>query len=161
VIWRPFELRPEGTPPPDRSYIERSFNNYVRPLAQELGVVMHPPAASPKTRLAHEAALYAREQGRGQEMAHALFRAHWEHGRDIGQVEVICDAGLNAGIDPVELRDVLDRRAMQEACRLELQTAFDFGINVVPFFRFDRKVGARGLQTEDELRRLIDRCKQS
>ncbi|HWI62474.1 MAG TPA: DsbA family protein [Symbiobacteriaceae bacterium] len=159
VIWRPFELRPEGAPPKDRAYLEKAFKNYVAPMAAELGVEMHQPTAQPYTRLAHEAALWARQLGKGQEMADAIFRAHWVDGRDIGQPEVLADLALQVGLDPVELRGALHEGAAREQVEAELRQAAIHLIDAVPFFIFDGKYTARGLLSEADLRRAIARCR--
>jgi len=159
VIWRPFELRPEGTPPIDAEYAERGFRSRVAPMAAELGVEMHLPPVRPRTRLAHEAAFFARQQGKEAAMAAAIFRAYWVQGRDIGQVEVLCDIALQAGLDPVELRGALEGRTVREQVDAELRMAHINMIDAVPHFVFDGKFAASGLQQEAALRRAIDRCR--
>lgn len=159
IIWRAYELRPEGTPPADRSYIENSFKNHVAPMAKELGVEMYLPTVQPRTRLAHEAAAFGRQQGRGAEISDALFKAHWVHGRDIGQIEVLCDLGLQAGVDPVRLRECLEQRTLREEVEQELAGAHRYGIDAVPFFIYGGKVATRGLPTEELIRRAIARVR--
>ena len=159
MIWRPFELRPEGAPPKDRAYIEKAFTNYVAPMAAELGVEMHMPSVQPHTRLAHEAAVFARQVGKGAEMADAIFRAYWVDGRDIGQPEVLADVALQVGIDPVELRGALHEGTVRGQVEAELRQARIDLIDAVPFFIFDGKYTARGLLHEADLRRAIARCR--
>lgn len=159
MIWRPFELRPAGAPPKDRAYLEKAFRNWVLPMAAELGVEMNQPPVQPLTRLAHEAAAFARQLGREAEMADAIFKAYWVHGRDIGQVEVLCDVALTAGIDPVQMRAALDEGTMRSQVEEELRQSRIQMIDAVPFFIFDGKYSARGLQREEELRRAIARCR--
>ena len=159
MIWRPFELRPEGTPPKDRAYLENAFNNWVLPMAKELGVEMKLPAHQPLTRLAHEAAAFARAIGKGAELADGLFKAYWIESRDIGAVEVLCDIALNAGIDPVEMRGALEGRSQRDQVEGELRLAQQYRITGVPFFIFDGKYAASGLQREEQLRRAIAMCR--
>jgi predicted DsbA family dithiol-disulfide isomerase len=47
------------------------------------------PPVQPRSRLAWEATEFAREHGKAEAMSHALFVAFFEHGRDIGQQEVL------------------------------------------------------------------------
>ncbi|MDF2630647.1 MAG: disulfide bond formation protein DsbA [Symbiobacteriaceae bacterium] len=159
MIWRPFELRPEGAPPKDRAYIENAFTNWVAPMARDLGVEMRMPTHEPQTRLAHEAAAFARSIGKEAELADAIFKAHWVHGRDIGRVEVLCDIALSAGIDPVEMRGVLEEGAYRQQVAAELRLAQQYRIQGVPFFIFDGKYAASGLQREEQLRRAIATCR--
>lgn len=159
MIWRPFELRPEGAPPKDRSYIEKSFRHWVQPMAAELGVEMHLPPVQPLTRLAHEAAAFARLLGKEAAMADAIFKAYWVEGRDIGQVEVLCDVALKVGIDPVQLRAALDEGVARNQVEAELRQARINLVDAVPFYIFDGKYSASGLQREEALRRAIARCR--
>jgi predicted DsbA family dithiol-disulfide isomerase len=162
IVWRPFELRPEGAPPPDPAYIERiaqGFKNHVEPMARQLGVEMHQPAVRPRTtRLAHEAARFARSQGKELEMVDAIFRAYWVDGRDIGQVEVLCDVALQAGVDPVLMRGCLDDRTMAAEVAQELKSAVINMIDAVPHFIFGGKYTATGLQSEETIRRAVNLC---
>lgn len=130
-------------------------------MAAEMGVVMHQPAVQPYTRLAHEAAVFARCLDKGGDMADAIFRAHWVEGRDIGQIEVLCDLALKAGIDPVEMRVALEKGTVRDQVAEELKQSKINLIDAVPYYSFDGKYAARGLQREDELRRAIARCRSS
>ena len=64
LIWRAFELRPEPGPSldPQGDYLQRAWSTSVYPLAKKLGVTMKLPPVQPRTRLAHEAAHWARSQ---------------------------------------------------------------------------------------------------
>jgi predicted DsbA family dithiol-disulfide isomerase len=161
IVWRPFELRPEGVPPldPDSEYIRSGWQNSVLPLAHELGVKMVRPPVQPRTRLAHEAAEFARRLGRQAEMAEGLFRAFFQDGRDIGQVTVLCDIGLAAGVDPVELRRCLEERTLQAEVEEELQMAGRYQITAVPTFIVGNRFMLRGLVAEEQLQRAIAMCK--
>lgn len=159
MIWRPYELRPEGTPPHDRAYIENAFNNWVLPMAKELGVEIKMPTTEPNTRLAHQAAAFARSIGKEAELADAIFKAHWIAGRDIGQVEVLCDIALSVGIDPVEMRGALEEGSHRSQVEGELRLAQQYRISGVPFFIFNGKYAASGLQQEAQLQRAIALCR--
>ena len=49
---------------PSSDYLRRVWSDSVAPLAERLGVTMRFPPVKPRTRLAHEAAHWARAQGR-------------------------------------------------------------------------------------------------
>ena len=89
LIWRAFELRPEPVPmiDPNSEYLRRVWTDSVAPLAERLGVRMNLPPVKPRTRLAHEAAHWARAQGRFDDYHEEIFRAFFERGEDIGEVE--------------------------------------------------------------------------
>ncbi|HEX6012454.1 MAG TPA: DsbA family protein, partial [Geminicoccaceae bacterium] len=46
-------------------------------------------------------------EGRFDAMHRGLFQAFFEHGQDLGDVEVLADVGAAAGLDPDRLREAL------------------------------------------------------
>ena len=83
VVWRAFELRPEpvATLDPRGEYLQRVWKNSVYPMAERLGMTMKLPPVQPRSRLAHEAAHWAREQGRFDDYHAAVFRAFLKEGK--------------------------------------------------------------------------------
>ena len=88
IIWKAFELRPEPVPTldPRGDYITRAWKHSVYPLAERLGMTMRLPPVQPRSKRAHEAAHWARSQGRFDDYHKAVFRAFFERGEDIGQL---------------------------------------------------------------------------
>jgi predicted DsbA family dithiol-disulfide isomerase len=160
VVWHPFELRPEGVPPldPKGDYIQNGWKNSVYPLSEQMDVKMILPSVQPRTRLAHEAAAFAQAHGRMGEMADKLFKAFFQEDRDIGQIEVLCDIGLAAGLDPVEMRIALENRTYQQEVEEGLQQAQAYGISAVPSFIVGNRFMLRGLVSEEHLRKAIQMC---
>ena len=95
VDWRAYELRPDPIPTldPDGEYLHRVWNASVYSMARSLGMTLRLPPVQPRSRKALEAAELARERGRFDAMHNALFRAFFEEGHDIGDVEVLLDEG--------------------------------------------------------------------
>jgi predicted DsbA family dithiol-disulfide isomerase len=109
VVWRAFELRPEPKPTldPDGDYLHSTWNRAVYPMAEQRGMRLKLPPVQPRSRLALEAAAFADSHGRFAAMHEALFRAFFEQGRDIGDIEVLCAIGQEAGLDAGALRQAL------------------------------------------------------
>jgi predicted DsbA family dithiol-disulfide isomerase len=105
-----FELRPAGTALPDLQSAARvdAWRRSVEPLAAELGVSIRQATVSTRTRKAHEAAAYARSEGRFDAMHEAIYAAYWREGRDIGRIDVLVGIGRDIGLDPAGLRVALD-----------------------------------------------------
>ena len=82
LIWRAYELRPEPVPmiDPGSDYLRRVWSDSVAPLAERLGVTMRFPPVKPRTRLAQEAAHWARAQGRFDDYHNEIPRL-FERGR--------------------------------------------------------------------------------
>jgi predicted DsbA family dithiol-disulfide isomerase len=161
VVWRPFELRPDPIPTldPKGDYLVNTWRNSVYPMAREMGVKMVLPPVQPRTRLAHEAAGFAKRQGKQAEMANALFVAFFQEGRDIGEVAVLCDVGLSAGIDPVLLRACLEQRTLKDEVGEELDLAAQYEISAVPTFIVGGRYMLQGLVSEEHLKRAIALCR--
>lgn len=159
IIWRPFELRPEPVPLATREYLENAWATSVTPMAQQMGVEMGLPPVQSRTRLAHEAAAFAQQSGKMAEMADALFRAFFQQGRDIGQVDVLCEVGGTVGLDPTQMRLCLEERQLEEAVGEELAMTRSYGITAVPTFIVGERYLLRGLVSEEQLRRVVRMCK--
>ncbi len=159
VVWRPFELRPEPAPMPAAEYLDRVWRQVVAPRAQAMGVEMIRPTVHPRTRLAHEATALAQRQGRMGVMADALLRAYFQHDRDIGEIGVLCEIGGSVGLDPVALRDCLERRTLQAAVAEELALSREYGITAVPTFIVGGRHVLQGLVSTEQLLQAVQKSR--
>jgi predicted DsbA family dithiol-disulfide isomerase len=134
VEWRAFELRPDPVPTldPDGAYLHRVWNQSVYPMARERGLTLRLPPVQPRSRKAHEATAFARTAGRADATAEALFRAFFEHGRDIGEPEVLVAAGREAGLDADALRRALDEGRFTAEVLADEAEAQRLGLSGVP-----------------------------
>jgi len=134
IDWRAFELRPEPTPTldPDGEYLHRVWNQSVYPMARERGMTLRLPPVQPYSRKAHEAAEYAREEGRLDEMNRALFKAFFEDGRDLASLDVLLDVGRSVGLNPHALRDALESGRYAQNVSEDRRLAHEIGISGVP-----------------------------
>jgi predicted DsbA family dithiol-disulfide isomerase len=64
----------------------------------------------------------------------ALYRAYFEDGRNIGDVEVLVDIARSSGIDESAARRALSERSFKEAVDLDWERARGYGITGVPTF---------------------------
>jgi predicted DsbA family dithiol-disulfide isomerase len=134
IDWRSFELRPEPEPTlnPNAEYLHRVWNQSVYPMAQERGMVMKLPPVQPRSRKAHEAAEFARQSGRLDAMNNALFKAFFEDGRDLADIEVLLDIGQSVGLGAGELREALTSGRYEQRVIEDQQLARQIGISGVP-----------------------------
>ena len=134
VEWRAFELRPEPVPTldPDGEYLHTVWNRSVYPMAARRGMTLRLPPVQPRSRRALEAAELARERGRYEAMHHALFRAFFEEGRDIGDTEVLLEVGASAGLEREELRRVLEEGRYTEKVLADQREAQALRLAAVP-----------------------------
>jgi len=159
VAWRAYELRPEPVPTlePGGEYLRSAWTRSVYPLAQALGVTMRLPPVQPRSRLAHEAAAWARERGRFDEMNEALFRAFFEDGRDIGSAEVLGDLAATIGLDRAELLTELGEHVHLGEVLRDEQLADRYGIRGVPAFVCGG-YAVSGVQSADALEEFVRRA---
>ena len=155
----PFELRPEPAPTlrPEDDYLQSAWKNNVYPLARKLGVEMRLPSVSPQpyTRLAHEAMEFAKEHGKGNEYAHALFTAFFQRSEDIGKPEVLGGIARAVGLSEEALRRELDGGTYRERTRDLLRQARMQMVTAVPTFLIGRQ-RVSGLYPAEVLAEIVD-----
>jgi predicted DsbA family dithiol-disulfide isomerase len=134
IDWRAFELRPEPVPTldPDGEYLHTTWNASVYPMAERRGMTLRLPPVQPRSRRALEAAEFAREEGRFGAMHRALFRAFFEDGRDLDDLEVLLDVGGSVGLDQEELRAALEEGRYTDKVLADERQAQETGISGVP-----------------------------
>jgi len=163
LVWRAFELRPEPVPLPDPKgdYLQNSWTNSVRPLAERLGVAMKMPLVKPRTRLTHEAAHWARAQGRFEDYHDEVFRAYFERGEDIGDVDVLITIAGRLHLDSQSLRQALLKHQFAASVLADEGEAARLGLSGVPAFIADRRAALTGVQPVENLRKLIESVRQA
>jgi predicted DsbA family dithiol-disulfide isomerase len=95
---------------------------------------------------AHELLHLAGEHGVADAVKESLLSAHFEHGEDIGSVDLLERVGVEAGLEAVEVRDALSSGTYAAAVQADIQQARALGIQGVPFFVIDNRYGVSGAQ---------------
>jgi predicted DsbA family dithiol-disulfide isomerase len=160
--WLPYELRPEPVPLPDMTgdnlvQAEARWNRGVAPLSQRYGIHMRFPHTKPRSRFAHEAAEFARDQGKFDEMKEAIFRAFFVGDRDIGEVDVLLDAAESIGLDRAALAESLATRQYQSRVDALEGVSANFGIRAVPTIIVGN-LAVEGAQPYEVLRQVLDQA---
>jgi predicted DsbA family dithiol-disulfide isomerase len=159
VQFQPFELNPDM---PDsgmdrREYLQIKFGDpdrfqgmqgRMQAIAGELGIEYHPGRQTrmPSTRRAHM--LLAASAGLGVQMPlkEALLRAYFAEGRDIGAPQVLEELAAPLGIDASQVQKILSDAELRSAVGRHAEEARRMGVNGVPTFVFDRRLGFSGAQ---------------
>jgi predicted DsbA family dithiol-disulfide isomerase len=167
VRWRPFELNP--TMPPagaDRTeYLMQKFGDPGRlqeahrrllELGREAGIRYRFEAIRrvPNTRAAHT--LIVSSEERQGAVVDGLFRAYFEEGRDIGDVDVLAAIATAAGLDQGELAAVISSPSGIEAVTAQENEAARLGISGVPFFVLADRWAVSGAQEVATLVAALD-----
>jgi predicted DsbA family dithiol-disulfide isomerase len=171
VTWRSFELDPQAP-------VERSVDSATH-LAQKYGMSRDEALASQRkltevaagdgldmrfdlarganTFDAHRLVQLARAQGVQDAMKERLMRAYFTEGERIGDRETLARLALEVGLPEDDVRDVLAGERYATEVREDERTAMALGINAVPFFVVDRRMGAAGAHPPEALGELLRR----
>jgi predicted DsbA family dithiol-disulfide isomerase len=133
----------------------RQSQEGLRRRGVELGLHFEPPVLLSNSRLAVEAAEFARDAGRHPEFHREVLAAYFSRSEDIGHIEVLARAVEQVGLDPAALRAALaggTYAARREANEAEARS---LGVTAVPTFIFPGGAKVVGAQPLDHFRRLL------
>lgn len=167
--WLPFQLNPDLPPEgiPREDYVARKFgtrgkgaNERVLAAGRELGIGFdyEKMQVQPNTLNAHRLMLFAEARGRQDELAEALFRAHFTEGANLAQTGTLADVAERAGLDRQAVLDYLTGDEGRDVIARADVEARNAGIGGVPFFIFNRRIGVSGAQPSEL---LLDAMEQS
>jgi predicted DsbA family dithiol-disulfide isomerase len=161
VEWRPFYLRPD-TPPEGMDlpeYILRArasgSENRLEQMANIYGMKFISTERIYNTRLAHEATEYAREQGKGNEFHQVVFRKVYAQAQDIGKWEVLRSAAEEAGLNPEEMQQEVERGKYTAEVANQVQEAYQIGVSGVPTYVINDKYALVGAQPYEVFKRAL------
>jgi predicted DsbA family dithiol-disulfide isomerase len=171
VTWRSFELDPQAP-------VARAVDSATH-LAQKYGMSRDEAVASQRklaevaagdgldmrfdltrggnTFDAHRLVQLAKVEGVQDTMKERLMRAYFTEGEPIGDPEALARLAIEVGLPEDRVRDVLDGDRYATDVREDERTAMALGINAVPFFVVDRRVGAAGAHPPEALGELLRR----
>lgn len=101
------------------------------------------------TSMAHELAAWATEQGKGEAMWKALYKAYFGEARSIFDVESLVTLAVENGLDGAAAREVLTSRKYATQVLEDGRAAQRMGVSGVPFVVIDGKYGVSGAQPTD------------
>ena len=149
IRWRAFELRPEPAPTlsPQGKYLQDTWERLVYPMAKDRGMTLRLPPVQPRSRMAFEAALHAREVNAFDTMHAGLFRAFFEHGKDIGDMSTLLAIAATLEIDAGPLQEALESGRHTQQVGEDRAQAEELGMQGVPFLivRLDGQSCGEGL----------------
>ena len=164
INWLPFFLNPD-TPAagePYREFLEAKFGgpikaeavlDKVRAVAADDGLVyaFERIQTRPNTLAAHRLMYRAQAQGqkpeRIQALGHALFAAHFQEGRDIGDLDTLADIAAACGERREAVREWLAGRGEVDKVKRMAEGVRRQGVEGVPFFILNRKMALSGAQS--------------
>lgn len=175
VVYHSFQLAPELPTDLDEPALEylirhkgvdedraRAMQNHVTHVASTVGLEYHMETArSANTHLAHQLIHFGAEHGSQAEIKERVFSAHFTEGRHIGSIDTLIEIAAEAGLDPEVARDALETGKYAEAVEQDRDLAARIGIQGVPFFVFDGKIGVSGAQPPEILIEAMRQASQA
>jgi predicted DsbA family dithiol-disulfide isomerase len=157
IYWHAFLLDPT-TPEEGRPYSELAkklggpermaeMNQRVCQVGEACGLDFQFESVQkiPNTKLSHQL-IQITPAGLQTAMNDAVMKAHFEEGRDIGDMEVLLDIAEEVGCNRTEIRDKLLRGEGIQAVNDDLAFAREAGISGVPLFIFNDQYALSGAQ---------------
>ena len=106
----------------------------LRGQAKEACLIMKPPARTPNTLYALEATEFAQRQGKFLDFHHSAYRAFWEYGEDLGELEVLHKVAHEVGLDADEMVKSLEEKTYAKTVMSQYQEALQYGISGITTF---------------------------
>lgn len=157
IRWHAFQLDPtfpQGKSVPSLEHLAKKFGGvarmkqltaHVADVAKGVGIAIDfDHQLQVNTRLAHRAVAIARTDGKESVVVDALFKAHFEDGKDLADVAFVAGVLDNAGVKDGRAR--LDAGEGNDDVDADLAAAAEFGVSGVPFFILDERLGLSGAQ---------------
>lgn len=129
----------------------------MQSVANSVGLDMRTRDVIINSRRALGAAEFAREQGKFDEMHHALFKAHWEGSGRLEEVDDLVRIGDSVGLDGDELRKAIEEDRYAGVIDDNRRVATSVGIDAIPAHIFGRRYLVLGAQPYDVLKEVAER----
>lgn len=160
VAWRSFELDPAASAEPMEALNEALAAKYGLAVeaAREMMVHMASTGADAGLELnfdmarggntldAHRLLHFASTRNAQDRMKERLFRAYMTEGRPISRREELGLLAGEVGLDPAEVRAMLETDAFELEVRQDEARALELGIRGVPYFLIDERIAVSGAQ---------------
>src|SRR3954465_12728797 len=157
ISWRPFQLNPD-MPPEGMTrddYVRAKFGGGDRPRpiypampesGREAGIEFQfsKIRRTPNTVLSHRLIFWSATQEKQDEVVAELFKAYFEDGLDIGELEMLIECAARAGLDRELARTFLQSEEGRQEVVASDVYARRLGINGVPCFIVNRKYAVSG-----------------
>ena len=119
---------------------------------------MRLPPIQPRSRRAHEAAKWAQTEDQFDAYNAALFRAFFERGEDISEIDVLAKLARDLGVDDSTLRTSLESKQFEPSVTADEREAAELGVHAVPAFVFNRRFALTGVQPTAALEEMVNRA---
>ena len=159
--WLGFEIHPE-TPDQGISISKLPWKidagamiRHLNQLGSQVGITFNEITRLPNSRMALEAAEYAREQGKFDAFHQALFESYFVRGENIGDSKVLREIAGEMGLDEGAMEHALLDGIYVPVLRQVKQEAAQLGVTAAPTFIIEGRERIVGAQPLEVFRKLL------
>ena len=131
----------------------------IASLGETVGLEMKSPELLANSRLALEAAEFAKEYGKAELFEERVFRAYFNENLNIGSQGILAELAAEVGLDPNELNLALESKRYEQRINDNAHAAHERGVDGVPTF-FVGDYPLVGAQSEPVMRQVLHRYVQ-
>jgi predicted DsbA family dithiol-disulfide isomerase len=160
VEWRAFEIHPEtpkeGIKTADYfpNYNKEKMKTHIENIGKDVGIKLNGDILA-NSKLSLAANEFARQKGKFNEFHEGIFKANFEEGKNIGELNVLLEIGLSVGLSMEELSHYLKNTINLNAIDDSSSRAKELGITGVPSFIINNKMVV-GAQPSKVLKEFIE-----
>ena len=176
LVWRSFELDPAAPSSTESHgpYVEHLARKYGIPTEQAQAMIDNVTKVAATEGLdfrfdiarrgstfdAHRLLHLGLEKGVQNDLKESLDHATFTQGLSVSDHTALTQVATAAGLDEIEVKEVLSSDRFADAVRADQARARAYGISAVPFFVVDEKYGVAGAQTPEMLLEVLTKAWQ-
>ncbi len=108
----------------------------------------HEISSLPHTLPAHMLVKWAKQEQKTN-LVEALFQSYFEMGLNIGNIDILANIAKSYGLDPSEVKYMLQQEAFKPKVEEDLEEARKIGIQSIPFFIIHDKLALTGAHPKE------------
>ena len=174
VAWHSFQLDPNLTTNTDVNVIDyiaevkgisqgqaKEMHRHVTQVAKEAGLdFKFDKTVVANSFNAHRLIQLAKVHDLANEAEEALFKAHFEEGKNIDDDEILAQTGIAIGLDEKDVREMITSDAYSAEVRQDEMQARSIGVRGVPFFVLNNKYGVSGAQSPGTFLEVLEQTRR-
>ncbi|MBC7830170.1 MAG: DsbA family oxidoreductase [Chitinophagaceae bacterium] len=160
IAWKSFQLAPDMKTEPNKNLhqflaehkgmsLQQAIiaSDQIANIARQVGLVYNFDKAIPANSFdANRFSHLAKHHELHDEAEESLFKAYFTEGRNIDDIPTLILLGREIGLDPTEVKAVLESNRYADEVRQDIYELRQVGVASVPFFVFDGKLSISGAQ---------------
>lgn len=171
IIWKSFQLNPDIKTDATINLYQSLANskgistaqakemaNYATEMAKEVGLTFNfEKAVVANSFKAHQLLHFAKKNGVQNPVKKSLLAAYFTEGKNIDDLKILVNIGVDAGLDKVEIESALLQNMFAKEVNDDIGEAAKLGISGVPFFVFNRRYTVSGAQPIDSFLQVLQK----